>query len=681
MPTIHRSAATRRGFSALLVLVTASATAFALTTPASAAPPGQGDISFTNSVPKWASSALDAGPTAAGETVEGEVYLSLKDASGAKALSLAASNPADPQYGKYLSPGKWINQFAPTKGDFAAVEKYLRKSGLTIYATPQSRQYIVFRGPASAVGPAFNTTLHNYTYGGAVHYAPSSTPMLPSSIGGAVLGLSVDGGRAMTRPANVTPIGAEPTSSPKTGTLTPQALTALPKYTCSSYYGENSGPTPKAYGSKSFPTFLCGYLPDQLRSGYNLNKMIIDGNDGRGQTVAIIDAYASPTIRQDTNDYMLAVGSPLLTTFKEIKPKAFVDTVACAGAAGWQGEETLDVQSAHSIAPGANILYVGGFNCGGGLDIALSTVLDGGLANIVSNSYGDAGENVSLSYLLGQQNLEIQAAGEGIGLYYSSGDSGDESVNLGYVSPDFPASSPWVTAVGGTSEAFGASGSQVFATGWGSMLDQIVLNKNGNLAFAYKPLPGNLNGGGAGGGTSTMFAQPAYQKGVVPTALANAASDGTPIAGGPGRVVPDVAALADPYTGFQIAFRPITSCTPDGTCQTEPLQYVTYGGTSLASPITAAQMALIQQASGRTTGFANPALYAGYQAQPSLFNDVTTPQPPTALTYTSARSGNDYLVSLDQDSSLKTAPGYDNVTGLGELNVPAIASALSKGRN
>ncbi len=607
------------------------------------------------------------------------MYLSLKDEQGARSLALAASTPGSGQYGKYLSPRTWIGRFAPSSKDFAAVERYLRASGLTIYATPQSRQYIVFRGPAAAVGPAFGTTLHNYRYDGALRYAPASVPTMPHSIGAAVIGLSVDGGRAMIRPSHVTPLDGEPTSSPKNGaqapsTLAPNALAALPRYICSSYYGEHTGVTPKAYGNTSFPTFLCGYLPDQLRSGYNLNKLITAGNNGHGQTVAIIDAYASPTILQDTNDYMLAVGSPLLTNFREIKPTAFVDTDACAGAAGWQGEETLDVQSAHSIAPGASILYVGGFNCGGGLDIAMSTVLDRGLATIVSNSYGNEGENLSLSYLQGQQNLELQAAGEGIGLYYSSGDSGDESPNLPYISPDFPASSPWVTAVGGTSEAFGASGSQVFATGWGTVLDQIVLNTKGTLAFAYKPLPGNVWGGGAGGGTSTAFAEPDYQKGIVPASLANSTS------GGPGRVVPDVAALADPYTGFQIAMRPIISCTPAGQCQVGSLQYATYGGTSLASPITAAQMALAQQAAGRTVGFANPALYAAYRVKPSLFNDVTTPQPPTALTYTSARTGHDFLVTLDQDTSLQTAPGYDNVTGLGELNVPGLAAVLSSSR-
>lgn len=669
-----RSAAPRRT-GALVTGVAAAALLVLGLAPsadaASGAPTQPGDVAFPNSVPAWATPAADAGPTPADTTVEGEVYLPLRDEQAAQALATAVSTPGNPQYGQFLSAQQWINQFAPTHKDFNAVEQYLTQSGLTIYATPKSRQYIVFRGPASAVGPAFGTTLHEYHFSGGLQHAPSSTPTLPDSIGSAVAGLSIDSSRSLTRPTDRTPIGSEPTGAPKTGAAAPRALTTLPHYTCSSYYAEHSGTTPKAYGRTQFPTFVCGYLPDQLRSGYGLNKLITAGNDGTGQRIAIIDAYASPTIQQDTNDYMRTVGSPLLTNFRQILPSSYVDVAACAGQAAWQSEETLDVESAHSIAPGAGILYVGGFNCGGGLDIAMSEVLDNQLADIVSNSYGNLGEAVPGSVLTGEQNLQLQAAAEGIGLYFSSGDSGDESMNLGYTSPDFPASSPFVTAVGGTSKAIGADGATEFNTGWGELLDQITVNKSGKLALADPP-PGTLWGGGAGGGTSAVFAQPDYQRGVVPPALADA-TDGTP-----SRVVPDVAALADPYTGFQIALRPIddSTCQPDGQCQQGPLVYETYGGTSLASPITAAQMAIVQQVTGRTIGFANPALYAASQV-PGVFSDVVTPAQPVALAYTSARSGNDYLVTLDQDTSLQTAPGYDDVTGLGELSVATIASYVA----
>ena len=629
--------------------------------PASAAP-SSARHAYPGSVPAFVSARADAGPTAAATTVEGEVYLPLQDEAGAQSFATNVSTPGSAKYGKYLSPSAWIAKYAPSQADFNAVKKYLVQSGETIYATPKSREYIVFRGPAATSSAAFGTTLHNYRVSGQLVSAPSTAPKLPASIASKVMAVSLGDARAkLTRPSNV-PLGA---GTGAVGTATPQVKSAASAAApaCSSYWDQHEGTLPAAYGKTSFPTNICGYLPAQLRSAGGVNKQINSGQDGTGQTVAIVDAYASPTILQDTNDYMRAVGSPLLTRFREIVPaqSRWQDQTLCQQPSGWQAEESIDVQSSHSIAPGANILYVGGFNCGGGLDIALSKIVDNGLSNIVSNSYGDLGEGVPDDVVRGEQNIHIQAAGEGIGLYFSSGDSGDESVNLGYTSPDFPASSPFVTAVGGTSEAINANGSYGFETGWGDILDQVVNN-------AYtSALPGNLYGGGAGGGVSALFAQPKYQQGVVPNQLARSV-DGTP-----SRVVPDIADLADPYTGFQIALRPIIN---DTTLETGPFGYETYGGTSLASPIAAAKMALAQAATGGRVGFANPALYQAAQNKPAAFHDVVPPSSPVALYYQSARTGNLYLVTLNQGLSLNTSPGYDTMTGIGTLIEPTLAQYL-----
>lgn len=176
---------------------------------------------------------------------------------------------------------------------------------------------------------------------------------------------------------------------------------------------------------------------------------------------------------------------------------------------------------------------------------------------------------------------------------------------------------------------------------------------SGNLVYS-SPLPGTLFAGGAGGGTSAVNAEPAYQRGVVPSALANGH-----------RVSPDVAALADPYTGFLIGIRPIVN---DATGETGAYQNETYGGTSLASPLTAAQMALVQQLTHSTVGFANPTLYGLYRVLPSAFRDVTPPNPPVAVAYSSKNSGNSYLMTFNHDTSLTTARGYDDVTGLGGIS-------------
>jgi subtilase family serine protease len=609
-----------------------------------------------NSVPTWATHPNDAGTVAPDTSVEGEVYLPLRDLGGATAFATAVSTPGNPHYRHPLAPAAWIAKYAPTTADVDQVTNYLRAQGLTISGVPASHQYVVFRGDAATVQSVMGTTLHEYRHAGRSLVAPASTPSLPTAIAAKVSGVSVDQGRFTTRPELVgqgqTPTTATPTHVFAT---TPGAAASIVA-PCSAYTGQHRATVPTAYGKTVVDTANCGYVPSQVRSAYGLTALEARGAKGQGQKVAIIDAYASPSIVQDTDTYSASHGEPQLTsgTFSQLvpSPAQFTDQAACAGPGNWQGEETLDVQAVHAVAPSASILYVGGTNCGGGLDIALSRILDRGLANIVSNSYGDVGEDVPLSTIQGEQALQLQAAGEGIGLYFSSGDSGDETENLSQAQPDFPASSPWVTAVGGTSIGLDASGRKVFETGWGDTLDKIV-STGGTDSYA-DPLPGTVFGGGAGGGASTFFSQPGYQKGVVPTGLAHGK-----------RVSPDLGALADPYTGFSIGIRPIVD---DTTLASGPYENETYGGTSLASPITAAMMALVQQSTHTRIGFANPTLYAIDRVAPALFTDVTPPASPIALAYTSTHSGNSYLVTLNTDSSLTTARGYDDVTGLGSVS-------------
>jgi subtilase family serine protease len=649
----------RRTFGIVAVATTVIALSLSGVSAASAAD----RESFAGSVPKWATAANDAGVTAADESVEGEIYLPLRDQAGAAALATAASTPGARGYRQYLSPQQWIQRFSPTKADSDAVVAALRAQGLTISAVPASRQYVVFRGTAAQLGALFATSLHNFTFAGQRLVAPSSAPSVPATLAGKVSGVTLDQSRLLTHPDSIKQ-GDLPSGSPDAlsrQTPAPSAVTA----TCSTYTGEHTATGPAAYGKTTFDTFNCGYVPSQLRSAYGVDSLAKSGVNGAGQTVAIIDAYASPSIVNDVNTYSAALGEPGLTAanYSQIvpTPKQFVDQEACGFPSGWQGEQTLDVEAVHGIATGAKILYVGGFNCGGGLDVALSKVLDNKLANIVSNSYGNLGEAIPDDALAGAQNLHIQAAGEGIGLYFSSGDNGDEVANLGYASPDFPASSPYVTSVGGTSLGITKAGTIAYETGWGTAGDKI--NPAGTAYLS--PLPGAFFGG-AGGGTSAVFPAPAYQRGIVPTSLSKGF-----------RVSPDIAALADPYTGFSVGIRPIVD---DTTLAVGAFERDTYGGTSLASPLTAAQIAIVQQATRTTIGFANPTLYGLDRILPASFRDVQPQNPTKALLYTSATSGNSYLISLDQDTTLKTTKRYDTVTGIGGVTF-GLLSQLAAGRH
>src|SRR5262249_54449392 len=135
---------------------------------------------------------------------------------------------------------------------------------------------------------------------------------------------------------------------------------------------------------------------------------------------------------------------------------------------GWSGEQTLDIEAVHGMAPGAKIVYVGAPNDRQDLDAAMNHVVDQGLAQIVTNSYGFSTELLPPGYVKPFEDTLIQAAAEGIGVYFSSGDSGDETSEVGYATPDWPASSPWVTAVGGTSLAIDVNNHRVLETGWGT---------------------------------------------------------------------------------------------------------------------------------------------------------------------------------------------------------------------
>src|SRR4029079_17700758 len=134
---------------------------------------------------------------------------------------------------------------------------------------------------------------------------------------------------------------------------------------------------------------------------------------------------------------------------------------------------------------------------------AMNHVVDQHLAQIVTNSYGYSTELLPPGYVKPFEDTLIQAAIEGIGVYFSSGDNGDESSRFGFATTDWPASRPWVTAVGGTGLGIGSSNTRVGDTGGGTS-DYAC---SGTAPICARA--GWLYG--AGGGVSVVFAEPAYQ--------------------------------------------------------------------------------------------------------------------------------------------------------------------------
>ncbi len=322
------------------------------------------------------------------------------------------------------------------------------------------------------------------------------------------------------------------------------------------------------------------------------------------------------------------------------------------------------MEAVHGEAPDANVRYVGTASCEGDeLLAAAAFVVHDDLASIVTNSYGEPAEAESL----GEVYEEIFKAGavEGIGFYFSSGDNGYESPGEDplstHVQVDEPAANPWVTAVGGTSLAIGPRNEYEFETSWGTLLDP--LSPSGR--FWEDPLPGNFPeffDGASGGGVSTIYGQPSYQRGVVPYSLATHLPDGQTSAT-PMRVEPDVSALADPSTGFLVGE---TTLQPDGKSYAFSLSRI--GGTSVSSPTFAGIEADAQQAAGHPLGFANPAIYARYGT--SAFHDVT--DYPFGPGVRLAEVRNNYTEPYKREGPLITYLRTLGIDGEGESALPAV---------
>jgi subtilase family serine protease len=630
--TIARRALLLAG-AAVLTVPFATSSAFAATS---------GRATLAGSAPSWATSGRMVGSPSGTTQISFNVVLPLRDAAAAEALAADVSNPKSASYGQYLTAAQFNARFAPTTAQVNKVAGFLRGAGLTVTGTAQGNRWVQASGTVRQVNAAFATTLHNYSYKGHVMHAPSTSLSVPSSVGSliaGVVGVTNDG--ALRTPKHVVASGGGSASD----AASPSA-DLPPASECSVFWDQHEQVGPEAYGRTSFPTPNCGYTASQLRGAYNVQSAVSGGNDGRGVTVAIIDAYAAPNILADNAALSALNGEPALTAsqYTQTTFKGFNKQKECGGEAGWNEEETLDVAAVHGLAPGANIHYVGAKNCDTGIDDAINFVIQNHVANIVSNSYGFAGEDGLGDEVATEHSMFTQAAIEGIGFYFSSGDFGDNTtIGAPHPEPDYPASDTLVTAVGGTSLAVTSSKGYLFESQWGNQLDPVNF---ATTPSSYSlPLPGSFLSG-AGGGVSALFAQPGYQKGTVPDRLAEL-NGNTAM-----RVVPDVGAVADPETGILIIF--------NGA----PVQI---GGTSLACPVFAGVQALASQGRSVPIGFANPLLYSA-GGTGAGFHDVKSPTSTLALMTISGRN----LLTMAEDTSLTATKGYDDTTGLGTPNGPGL---------
>ena len=611
-----------------------------------------GRSTLNGTKPSWTAKAPKAGNVSATQQIVAKVWLAPRNAAQLASLAQSVSDPNSSQYGQFISESQYAAQFAPSASQVSAVKQWLTGAGLQVTATGPDNHYLAVSGSTDAINSAFATTLAKYTIRGRQYQAPSSILSVPAALGEVVQ--SVSGLTQFGHMVKPHDLGA------------PAAFVNSPQ--CSGYYGQLQASDKPVFNGHTLPYAPCGYTPSQLRGAYGVNVPGRDSQLGRGSTVAITDAFDASVLQQDANTYAERHGD------KKFSPNQFQDRsfpegassdpdpIAACGGNGWYGEQTLDIEAVHSMAPGANVLYYGAASCyDDDLLASLAKVVGDNNASIVTNSWGEPTFvnipeigctpciTIDDSLVNAYESVFEQGAVQGIGFYFSSGDNGDELDAWGVKHPDWPTEDPWVTSVGGTSLAVNQSNQRSFETGWGTEKYSLVNGAWSLLGFLY----------GAGGGYTVLdgqdvFSRPWYQDGVVPSNTS-------------GRAVPDIAADADPTTGMLVgetqSFSLPSRFGPAG------VHYGEYriGGTSLASPLMAGMQAVAQ--GQRRIGFANPLIYS--LASSGVYYDVT-PQGDAGNVRSDFANGQNadgglvYSVrTFDQDSSLTTGPGWDDVTGVG----------------
>jgi subtilase family serine protease len=627
---------------------------------AGASPAPTGYVPLPGSVAPFTSHARAIGVVAGSGRLNVEVWLRPQLGAAAR-FAAAVSTPGSPLFRHYLSPASYTARFGATSREAGRVESWLRSKGFTGVHTDAQRNYVRGTATTAAIDAAFRTRLTLYrasaqANAGRYPLRANDRPLsVPRSLAASVLGV--------TGLNNAMPM--LPLERPSTRPAGRPAAAAPPgfKVPCSHYYGQHQiGGLPKQFGTTTFPSEVCGYSAGQLRAAYGASAQ----NNGSGQTVALVELGLTQDMFLTLKDYAAAnhMPAPSTSRYRELS----LGDNSCGDP--FFIEEQLDVEASYDMAPGANQLVVGGDGCNNGdqglqglfnADIAILDGVSGHpLATIASNSWESGFEGQAAFLTSIEHAYLMRSAGEGVGMYFSSGDgSGDE----------MPSSDPFATAVGGTTLGIGQTSNRLFETGWSTGIS-LLLPKS--WLFLGEQ-------GAAGGGTSLLWKEPAYQDGVVPPALSTAPGN----RGGHVRSVPDISADADPYTGFAVGLLIFSRKHPNN-----PPKFVEedFGGTSEAAPLVAGTVTAAQQGRPKPFGFINPALYrlAGTSAvfdslpltskSPALYRGTACPAHVCGLpALTTFDDQNPNMFGWTGQVTLK---GYDNMSGIGTPDGPNFIKAL-----
>lgn len=504
-----------------------------------------------------------------------------------------------------------------TPAEVSAARSWLQAVGIDVVRDRESIRALSVTASASAFASAFDTAFGQTTVDGRAAVAPTrdlSVPREGSAIESVAGLVDTD---AMNPSVDPAPVRGDD---------------------CAAYWGQTlSSSWPSSVQVEHRSNALCGYGPTQLRA---VHRLPADAR-GAGATVAIVGVFDDDTVATNTDTYFAREG---LSTLRDGQythhAPANPNVTRCGGPSAWTVEQHLDVQAVRAMAPDADIVYWGADDC---LAATLYLrVLDAVEApttpSVVSLSFGGPEELDTDADRTLLNRVLVEAASRGVSVFASSGNDGDYSLAGDHhdeTDVATPASSPYVTAVGGASIGLDADNGIAVESGWEV---QTRFAQNGGIIP-----PGFLYG--AGGGESAFYPRPSWQS----DRIAHSGS---------GRLVPDVASLADPNTGFTVAV------PRDGA-----VSYEAHGGTSLATPMVASMVAIAKARTGVRVGLAAPFLYR--LSGSSAIRDIV---PASAGTWYRRDKGTGqlWLETLylwdTRPQSLQSATGWDPVTGVGIPN-------------
>ncbi len=580
--------------------------------PASAAPlSGWATLAGAAPPSPEAFGARLTGPAPPSTPVSLQVYFRPSSWGQLVEQAAAVSTPGGPAYHHYLSVGEFAALFGPSPGQVEAVDQYLASKGLEVSALEPNHLAQGVTGTVSQAEAALRSPFWQLrTRRGAVVVGSTAAPELPVALAGSVA--YVGGLDPWVEQANdlarLPPPGGGGKAPASWATV---HASAAPRAATS-----EAGPAAADSSPACQQEAAAGLSPAQLAAAYGLSGFYAKGDQGQGQTIGLIEYAQADTAAIEA--FEACTGASLTLYYDPTSsPPSSVDP-----------EVAADVEVVAALAPRATVEVYESAQTSTGLEpweLAVSGGAPGGLPSVISSSWGSCEPNTGLgsAYYDEEQAIFDEAALQGQTVLVASGDNGSEgclaetgSKALAVVDP---ASSPEVTAVGGT-------GSDT-PTG-----PQYVWNSHGAPASAC--LGTGCGSGASGGGASVVWPRPAYQP---PPLVAPASCDGGPTGC---REVPDVSALAgDPYAQY---------CSPS-VCGGDG--WLSFGGTSLAAPSWGATVLLSESLCPARVGFLNPLLYREPQ-------ELTSP----------VTSGNNDLTGTNAGQyRADPSGGYSMATGLGYL--------------